>query len=269
MLVVQQDEHTRRQSTSFGEIADHYDRFRPGPPDEAVQWLLPPAAVDVMELGAGTGGLTRRLVGRVAHVRAVEPDERMRAVLADRVPQAEVVAGGAEEIPAGDSSFDAVIMASAWHWVDEARAVPEVVRVLRPGGWLSLLWSGPDRTIAWVRTMFAGGKELTDEQIESWDSRRRDRHVVDLGPSVSAFSEPELRHIHWTLPMTKQEALGLVSTYSVAVTMDPSARQAYIDSISRFLDDQGELAGRGTLDMPMRCLCWRAALIRPPGSLQQ
>lgn len=247
------------QSKSFGEIADDYDRFRPGPPDAAVEWLLPPAATDVLEIGAGTGGLTRRLVGRVAHVRAVEPDDRMRAVLAARVPQAEVLPGRAEEIPAGDASFDAVFVASAWHWVDEARALPEVARVLRPGGRLALLWNGPDRTVDWVRSLFSGGRELTDEQIDAWDTRRRDRHTVNLGAG-SPFAEPEQRFVHWTLPMTKSELEGLVGTYSVAITMETSQREAYVASISRFLDAQEQLARQGTIEVPMRCLCWRASL---------
>jgi SAM-dependent methyltransferase len=256
---VRQDEETRTRSKSFGEIATDYDRFRPGPPDEAVDWLLPAGAVDVLELGAGTGGLTRQLVGRVRHVRAVEPDDRMRAVLADRVPRAEVVAGRAEEIPADDSSFDAVMVASAWHWVDEERAVPEVARVLRPRGWLSLLWSGPDRTIDWVRAIFAGGQTLSAERIEAWDARRRERHTVNLGPG-SPFTEPEQRRVSWAMPMTRAEILGLVGTYSVAITMSEAAREEHVASISRQLDTHTALAKDGTLEMPMRCLCWRAAL---------
>ena len=256
---VRQDEQTRTRSKSFGEIATDYDRFRPGPPDEVVDWLLPPQAVDVLELGAGTGGLTRQLVGRVSHVRAVEPDDRMRAVLADRVPRAEVVAGRAEEIPADDGSFDAVIVASAWHWVDEERAVPEVARVLRPGGRFSLLWSGPDRTIDWVREIFAGGQTQSAERIEAWDARRRERHTVNLGPE-SPFTEPERRRVSWAMPMTRAEILGLVGTYSVAITMSATARQEHVASISRHLDTQTALATDGTLEMPMRCLCWRAAL---------
>ena len=109
--------------------------------------MLAGHAGDVLELGAGTGALTRQLVGRVAHVRAVEPDPRMRAVLADRVPRAEVVAGCAEEIPADAATYDTVIAASSWHWVDEQRALPEVARVLRPAGLFSLAWSGPDRSV--------------------------------------------------------------------------------------------------------------------------
>jgi ubiquinone/menaquinone biosynthesis C-methylase UbiE len=131
---VRQDAGTEVLAQSFGAIARDYDRFRPGPPQEAVQWLVPSGTVDVLEIGAGTGALTRRLVERARHVRAVEPDARMRAVLRARTPDAEVVAGRGEEIPAEDRSFDVVIGASSWHWVDEELALPEVARVLRPGG---------------------------------------------------------------------------------------------------------------------------------------
>jgi SAM-dependent methyltransferase len=256
---VQQDERTKTQSTSFGEIADDYDRYRPGPPDEAVTWLLPAGAVDVLELGAGTGGLTRRLVDRVGHVRAVEPDSRMRSVLADRVPQAEVVAGQAEHIPAEDASVDLVIMSSAWHWVDEPRAVPEVARVLRPGGRLSLLWSGPDRSIGWVASLFAGGQILSAEQIELREARRRERHTVDLG-SDNPFTEPERRVISWALPMTKDDVVGLVATYSVAITMTEAAREAYVEGIGQAFDALEDVDAEGVCVMPMRCLCWRVEL---------
>ena len=190
------------------------------------------------------------LLGASSHVRAVEPDDRMRAVLADRVPRAEVVAGQAEDIPADDTSFDAVMMASAWHWVDEERALPEVARVLRPGGWLSLLWSGPDRTIDWVRAIFAGGQTLSAERIEAWDARRRERHTVNLGPE-SPFTEPERRMVSWTMPMTRAEILGLVGTYSVAITMSATARQEHVASIARHLDTHTALA----TEEVWRCRC--------------
>jgi SAM-dependent methyltransferase len=256
---VQQDEQTRTRSTSFGQIAGDYDRYRPGPPEEAVTWLLPPEAVDVLELGAGTGGLTRQLVERVDHVRAVEPDDRMRAVLEERVPQAEVVAGQAEHIPASDASVDVVIMSSAWHWVDEARTVPEVARVLRPAGRLALLWSGPDRSIGWVASLFAGGQTLSAEQIEHREVRRRERHTVDLG-ATNPFTEPERRVVSWTLPMNKEEVMGLVATYSVAITMTPAARSAYVEGIAHAFDALEDVETGGVCDMPMRCLCWRAQL---------
>ena len=78
---MRQDENTAVLSRSFGKVADEYDRLRSGPSDEALDWLIPEGATDALEIGAGTGILTRLLAERVPHVTAVEPDERMRAVL--------------------------------------------------------------------------------------------------------------------------------------------------------------------------------------------
>ena len=91
------DRETRR--LSFGSVATDYDRYRPGPPPQALDWLIPPDAQAVLDLAAGTGAVTRELVGRAARIVAVEPDERMRAVLAARCPAAEVLAGRGEDIP--------------------------------------------------------------------------------------------------------------------------------------------------------------------------
>ena len=139
---MRQDETSSNLSRSFGEVADEYNRLRSGPSGEALDWLLPEGAADVLEIGAGTGLLTRSLAERVGHVTAIEPDERMRAVLAASGAPVEVLAGQAEDLPVGAASMDIVIAQSAWHWVDEERAIPEVARVLRPGGRLAL---GVDR----------------------------------------------------------------------------------------------------------------------------
>jgi SAM-dependent methyltransferase len=257
-LFVRDDNDLLRQS--FGTIAERYDRFRPGPPDEAVQRALPPEAIDVLELGAGTGGLTRRLVLRFPHVRAVEPDSRMRAVLLERVPQADVVAGSAEEIPAENSSFDAVVGASMWHWVDEERALPEVARVLRPGGSFSLLWNGVDRSVDWVRSLWAGGKELDREEKVGEDARRRARHEVHPGAAGGLFLEPERQVIRWTRAMPKEDLVGMAGTYSAVITMDAVERREYLASIARFLETHDIPLGGDAIEVPMRCICWRTSL---------
>src|SRR3974390_3601872 len=104
---MQQDEVTGTLSRSFGAVADEYDRLRPGPSQEALDWLLPDGATPVLELGAGTGILTRLLAERVPRGGAVEPDDRMRAVLSARATGVEGLAGRAEQIPADDDSVDA------------------------------------------------------------------------------------------------------------------------------------------------------------------
>ncbi len=255
-----QDEHTTVLSRSFGAVADQYDRLRSGPSDEALDWLLPADARDVLEIGAGTGILTRLLLARVEQVTAVEPDDRMRAVLSASGVEADVRAGHAEELPVESASYDVVIAASAWHWVDEARAVPEAARVLRPGGRLALTWNGVDRSIDWMRALWAGGVELTSDEQTAVDQHRRRRHVVNVDAGgASPFLEPESQLFRWTRTMTKDELIGMAATYSAIITMDDDARRAHLDAMRRYLDAQAAFANEDVIDVPMRSYCWRAA----------
>src|SRR4030095_654319 len=96
---------------------------------------------DVLELGAGTGKFTELIVHTGASITALEPVPAMRAALERNCPTIRVVDGTAEYIPAKDESFDAAVAASAFHWFDGERAVPEVHRVLRPGAALGLIWN--------------------------------------------------------------------------------------------------------------------------------
>ena len=254
-----QDENIAILSRSFGEVADEYNRLRSGPSGEALDWLLPDDATDVLEIGAGTGILTRLLAERVRHLTAVEPDDRMRAVLAAADSRVELLAGQAEEIPADSSSFDVVIAQSAWHWVDESRAVPEVARVLRPGGRLSIVWTGPNRTVDWVRSLWAGGIIFSPEEKADQDGHRKRRHVVNVDAGgVNPFVEPETKLFRWTKPMTKADLVALSATYSAVITMEDNARREHLDAMTRFLDEYEPFAGLDVIDVPMRSYCWRA-----------
>jgi ubiquinone/menaquinone biosynthesis C-methylase UbiE len=135
-------------SRSFEEISELYERVRPSYPDEAVDWLVDRldvgAASTVLDLGAGTGKLTRSFVGRVARVVAVEPGPEMLATLRRVVPEAEALLGAAEAIPLDDDSADAVVCGQSFHWFRRDEAVREIRRVLRPGGGLGLIWNARD-----------------------------------------------------------------------------------------------------------------------------
>jgi len=255
---VRQDETTEVLRSSFGAVAPEYNRLRPGPSPEALDWLLPPGATDALEFGAGTGILTRLLAERVPHVTAVEPDDRMRVFLS-RSSGVEVLPGYAEKLPAPDSSCDVVLAASAWHWVDEQRAVPEVARVLRRGGRLALVWSGPDRSVDWMRSLWAGGADLpTDAQIDA-ERRRRRRHMVNVElDGQSPFEAPETKLFTWTRPMAKADLVALAATYSTVITMDETVRRDHLRAMTRFLDGLAWGADTGTVDVPMRSYCWRA-----------
>ena len=127
---------------TFGAHADAYERARPEWPEEAARWLVPEGAELVVELGAGTGKLTRAVASLGVRVVAVEPDPRMLAVL--RGLGLEGVEGSAEAIPFGDGVADAVVAGSSLHWFELELALPEIHRVLRPGGRFGFGWNHRD-----------------------------------------------------------------------------------------------------------------------------
>ena len=129
----------RPLALSFGAVARTYAAVRPryfAPLLDRAQHVLElPSSARVLDLGAGTGRLTRELVLRFASVVAVEPDDEMRALLVEGV----VVAGTAEAIPVDSGSVDAVFVGEAFHWFDAGRAIAEIARVLVPRGRLALI----------------------------------------------------------------------------------------------------------------------------------
>jgi ubiquinone/menaquinone biosynthesis C-methylase UbiE len=133
------------RATSFGPLAAEYDRLRPeyspAAIDLAVARLGLEPDAEVLDLGAGTGKLTRPLVERFRHVVAVEPDPGMLAVLRRTTDVSLAVEGPAEAIPLGDDSVDAVFVGQAFHWFEPDRALAEIARVLRPCGGVVLIWN--------------------------------------------------------------------------------------------------------------------------------
>ena len=248
------DRETRR--LSFGAVAADYDRYRPPPPPQALDWLIAPGAQAILDLAAGTGVVTRELVGRADRVVAVEPDERMRAVLAARCPGAEVLDGRGENIPLPDASVDAVVISAAWHWLDPERAVPEITRVLRVGGTLGVIWISRDDRVPWVAEFNALARESREADRAPEGGRRR-REVTF--PPGTPLSPPEQRRFGFSLPMTSEQLAGLLGTYSGVITLDPERRADFSRRVRTFLDRQPW----DQVDLPMICRCLRST--RLPG----
>jgi SAM-dependent methyltransferase len=258
---------------SFGAVAADYDRLRPGPPPEAIDWLLPPRRDVVIDLAAGTGLLTRALAGKAGHVIAVEPDDRMRSVLRARSPGVEVLAGRGEAIPLPDASADAVLISSAWHWMDPDLTIPEIGRVLLGGGRFGLIWTGRDHTTEWLRADDWFREADADPPTAGlWASAAapdgeltpdREHRQVRL-PDTAMFDNIETAVFRFTRLMAVVDIADMLTTYSRVITASPEVREAGRARAAAALAEQ--FPGASELDVPMRSRCWRADRARRTGS---
>ncbi len=239
----------QERSLSFGSEAAAYERGRPSYPPEAIDWLLPDGAHDVLDLGAGTGKLTTRLVERGLDVVAVDPIAEMLEMLRGSLPGTLALLGTAEGIPLADNSVDAVLVAQAWHWFDPARAIPEVARVLRPGGRLGLLWNTRDERLGWVREL---GRIIGREDA---------RDAVDIGVKLPVpFTDLRRHQVEWTNYLTPQALIDLVASRSYCITSPADVRTKTLNQVRDLLKTHPALTNGNGVALPYITVCVSATL---------
>lgn len=162
------------RSRSFESVAADYERHRPEYPEEALRWAVGQLGLEsgarVLDIGAGTGKLTRGLVALGLDVVAVEPGVPMLGQLRAAVPAVAALEGRAESIPLPEESVDAAFAGQAYHWFDRERAVPELHRVVSAGGGLALLWNWWDEHDPLQRELgsavgYAGHRPFVEEEL--------------------------------------------------------------------------------------------------------
>jgi SAM-dependent methyltransferase len=231
----------------FADVADVYERGRPDYPPELVSMVVselgavarPPARV--LDLGAGTGKLTRPLVAAGLDVVAVEPLERMRAALASAVGAERVLDGRAEAIPLGDGSLGGAVCGEAFHWFDGARASDELARVLAPGATLVLVWlinqgdEGP-----WT----SGVRAL----LEPLWARSRHPSIVEGRRAEALEPHPSFGPMRrWELAfedvLDREGMLAWFASFSVVGALPDGERAELLGRVAELLDRHGAADG--------------------------
>ncbi len=242
------DDDVRRFARSFGSVAHAYDRGRPSFPRKAAAWLTGEEPVTVLELGAGTGKLTEQLVALGHDVHATDPDQHMLDILTRNLPDTRASLASAEELPVPDGSVDVVVAAQSFHWFDHDRALPEIARVLKPGGRLAVVWNLRDPKIPWVRRL--------GDIIGSVEE-------VDPEPLVLSglFGFVEEETFSFWQDINRDTIQDLVLSRSNVATLDEDAQAAKLDEVLAFYDDYGR--GMDGMQLHYNSRCFRAVVNEP------
>ncbi|MBU1050009.1 methyltransferase domain-containing protein [Candidatus Bipolaricaulota bacterium] len=139
---------SRRPTERFSDRVNNYVRYRPSYPEELITTLMRHCSLDsaslIADVGSGTGILTKQLLDRNLRVLAIEPNAEMRQCAEALLTEHErftSVSGTAEETGLAPASVDAVVVAQAFHWFRREQALKEFRRILKPEGWLALVWN--------------------------------------------------------------------------------------------------------------------------------
>jgi SAM-dependent methyltransferase len=236
---------------AFAGSADSYDRARPGYEDEPLDWAFRELGLDngsvVLDLAAGTGKLSQALAPRAGRLIAVEPLPEMRRLLAARAPEATLLDGTAEQIPVGDASVDAVFVGEAFHWFDGVRALPEIHRVLRPGGGLALLW----HHLSWDDTAWSDEFQARLQEVPAPDVRPQNRPRTLRWQEAFAGNAlfTPLEHRAFTHPITVdvEQIVELVLSWSYVAALPETDRELLGRDLSQIVHNH---AGDAPLKLP-------------------
>ncbi|MEO5992797.1 MAG: class I SAM-dependent methyltransferase [Arthrobacter sp.] len=238
----------RRQELghSFQDGGEHYDRVRPGYPEESADWLIPGGAADAADLGAGTGKFTALLVGRGLRTAAVDPSADMLEQLRRALPGVTADEGTAERTGLPDSAFDVVTVAQAWHWCDPLLASTEIARILRPHGVLGLIWNQLDTSVPWVHRL---------SRIMHAGDVHKPHFTPPLGPE---FTGLESHLTRWEDPVRGADILALAKSRSYYLAAGQATRTKVLGNLDWYLHEHLGHQGDEVIPLPYLTQSWRA-----------
>ncbi|MEV0393391.1 class I SAM-dependent methyltransferase [Polymorphospora rubra] len=238
----------RVRARVFGEVADEYDRIRPGYPTALVDDVLDHARLagaPALEVGAGTGKATVAFAERGVALTAIEPDEAMAEVLRRRVagrPDV-TVAVTAFEDHRPDRPYSLLFSAQAWHWTDPASRWRRAAAALAPGGTLALFWNGdrpadPAVTAALREVHRAHAPQILPDVEPVHDSPLAAAWPREELVARTEFGDLSERLYRWERTLTAQDYTANLATQSVYRLLDEDTRAGLFRAVTDVLGER-------------------------------
>jgi SAM-dependent methyltransferase len=218
-------------------------------------WLRDDLRLDeqgvALELGAGTGKFTARVLETGARVIAVDPVEQMLAQLKRNTTGATALLGTAQRIPLADGAVDAVVCAQAFHWFATAAALAEIHRVLKPGGVLGLIWNVRDQSVDWVAkiTSLIAPYEGDAPRYDHGEWRQ-----VFPAQGFGPLHERRIPHAHIGPP--ERVIVDRVASISFIAALAPTERAHLLARLRELIDTTPSLAGRDEVSFPYATMAY-------------
>jgi SAM-dependent methyltransferase len=248
----------------FQRGAGRYERGRPEAPPEAIEALRRSLGIShqstVLELGAGTGKLSRLLAPQAGRYVAIEPVPAMREQFRGTLPDVPLLAGLAEMIPLRRAAVDAVVAAQAFHWFDGPRAMAEMHRVLRPGGTVGLLWNVRDETVHWVHQ----ATEVLD-RYDARGPRYRSGAWRTAWDRTPGFAPLEKQSFPFVQHLDREAALDRFTSVSFIAGLDDERYAQALEALRGLLDSHPQTAGRPEIDLPYQSEIYTSRSVPYPG----
>lgn len=226
---------------------DVYERGRAGYPDDVVGVMGITESSRVIDMGCGTGKLTRTLA--FARTLGIEPFPAMLRTFREQLPGVPVVAGLAEAIPLHDAAVDVITCASAFHWFDHARAIPELSRVLRPNGKLAIIWNRRDSLTGWAAEFW----QVTEKHRDNTPGYRTGkwREALEASPHFGPIEE------HWFDHVQRTDVDGVVARVaSISFIETSPKREAILAEAREFIENHPETRGKTEIELPYKTVVY-------------
>ncbi len=229
----------RSLKTAFNEVSAEYNTARPGYPPKVIDTILKyaklPKNAKILEIGCGTGQATKFFAERGYRITAVDISANIVAIAQKnlaRFKNVKFIVNSFEDAALTQNSFDIIIAAQSFHWIEPARGFAKINQLLKPGGVLALFWNLTEYN---KTTWLAKIKKLFAAYSPHFTNNQRHRTTTDDLTTLGGLTHTKQYQFYWQEPYTKEKYLELSKTWSWAVALGKNKQSKLFAEVKKII----------------------------------